>query len=110
MRKRGGASLVVGEHPTQPFDLRHERVHAAYHGGLVEREVAGEDAGCAMEVVLRAINTGALDLGDEPVPATGRTVEVPAVWWCEVEDGVIAAERDYFDTTALMAQLGLGPH
>ena len=65
---------------------------------------------CAMEVVLRATNTGPLNMGDEqPVPATGRSVELPAVWWFEIaDDGLIAAARDYFDTATLMAQLGLG--
>lgn len=74
------------------------------------RSLLSSQDSCAFEVVLRATNTGPLDIGDQqPVAATGRTVELPAVWWCEIDDdGLIAAERDYFDTGTLLAQLGLG--
>ena len=63
-----------------------------------------------VEVVLRATNTGELDLGQGGVvAATGRRIEVPAAWLFEFgPDGRVAAERDYFDTAALIAQLGLG--
>ena len=69
----------------------------------------GDDRGVAAEVLLSATNDGDFDLGNGQImPATGRSVELPAVWVFELNaDGLIAAERDYFDTVAFMSQLGL---
>lgn len=63
----------------------------------------------AVEVVLRALNDGPLDLGDgEPLPPTRRRIEVPMAWFFELDDaGRIARERDYFDTAAILRQLGV---
>lgn len=62
-----------------------------------------------VEVVLGATNTGSIDLGeDEATPATGLRIEVPAVWIFEFDSaGHVRAERDYFDTAAMLAQLRL---
>ena len=75
------------------------------------RSFVSEGSRVAVEVVLRATNTGSIDLGDgEPIQPTGRRIEVPAAWIFEFgPDGLVSAERDYFDTAALMSQLGLGP-
>lgn len=64
----------------------------------------------ALEVVVRAKHTGALDLGEgEPLAPTGNRIELPAVWCVDVGgDGRIVEERDYFDPSVLMGQLGLG--
>jgi steroid delta-isomerase-like uncharacterized protein len=64
----------------------------------------------AVEVVMRAVNDGPLDLGaGESLPATGRRIEVPMAWFFELDDeGRIGTERDYFDTAAILRQLGLG--
>lgn len=64
----------------------------------------------AAEVVLRAVNDGPLDVGgSEPLPPTGRPIELASVWWFELdEEGLVTEERDYFDSAALMSQLGLG--
>lgn len=72
------------------------------------RAVAVEETRCAAEVVLRAVNSGPLDIGSgEPLPPTGRAIELAATWWLDVgENGLIVSERDYFDTAAFMAQLG----
>lgn len=61
------------------------------------------------EVTMAATNDGPLDLGmGEPLPATGRRIDVPMVWVLEVgDDGLIVEERDYFDTAVIMRQLGL---
>jgi hypothetical protein len=60
----------------------------------------GNSRGAVVEVVLRATNTGPLELGPgETMPATQRRIELPAAWIFEFgEDGLIVAERDYFDT------------
>ncbi len=68
-----------------------------------------DERSAAIAVVLRATNTGALELGPgESMPATGRRMELPAAWFFEFDaDGRVVVERDYFDTAAFMAQLGL---
>ena len=113
------AEDAIAHHPLAPDPIRgRDQIRASeqalfdsFSDVRVELRslLSGQDS-CALEVVLRATNTGALDIGDQqPVPATGQTVELPAVWWCEIgDDGLIASERAYFDTAALMAQLGLG--
>ena len=61
------------------------------------------------EVVLNATNDGPLDVGAGEVPPTGRRIEVPMVWSLDLDgDGLVAEERDYFDTARIMQQLGLG--
>lgn len=70
--------------------------------------LVGENT-CAAEVILRATHTGPVDVGgDQPVAATGRRIEDESVWVFDLgDDGMIVEERDYFDTTALLGQLGL---
>lgn len=74
----------------------------------VMRVVAERDD-VALEVVVRATNSGPLDVGgEEPLPPTGRRIELPAVWFLRLDsDGKIAEERDYFDTGSFFRQLGL---
>ncbi len=43
----------------------------------------------------------------EGIPATGRRMEVVACSVAEMDDGQIHRERDYYDTLALMEQLGV---
>lgn len=77
--------------------------------GVEVRSVLASEERCAAELVLRATNTGPLELGEgEPLPATGRVIELSASWWYDLApDGLIAEARDYFDTAVLMDQLGL---
>ena len=67
----------------------------------------GEDV--VLEVVLRATNTGPIDLGnDQSVPPTGRRIEIPAAWFLSIDpQGQIKEERDYLDTASFFRQLGL---
>jgi steroid delta-isomerase-like uncharacterized protein len=71
--------------------------------------VIGKANEVAIEVVVCATNTGALDVGgEEALPATGRRIELPSVWLLRLDsDGKIAEERDYLDTASLFRQLGL---
>jgi steroid delta-isomerase-like uncharacterized protein len=64
----------------------------------------------AVEVVMRAVNDGPLDLGSgEPLPATGRRIELPTAWFLQLnEEGKIVSEHDYFDTALILRQLGVG--
>ncbi len=76
---------------------------------ISRRTVARSGSTIIVELVLSATNTGPLDVGGPDVlPATGRRVDIPATWVIELgSDGLIAEERDYFDTAALFRQLGL---
>lgn len=73
------------------------------------RSVLAGESSCAAEIVLRATNTGPIDLGgDQPLPPTNKSIEVESVWVFDLgDDGLIVEERDYLDTAALMRQLGL---
>ena len=56
------------------------------------RSVRGGDDGFALRVVLSAQHAG------------GRRIELPAVWWYDLDaDGLIVEARDYFDTALLTA-------
>jgi hypothetical protein len=60
----------------------------------------------AVELVIDATHTGALDLGGGDVLApTRRRVTVPTVWVLVVEEGLIVEERDYLDPASLLGQL-----
>jgi steroid delta-isomerase-like uncharacterized protein len=73
------------------------------------RSILADENRAALELVLRATNTGDIDLGEGQVlPATRRRIEDPMTWWIELgPDGLIVAERDYLDTAGLMSQLGV---
>jgi steroid delta-isomerase-like uncharacterized protein len=71
--------------------------------------VMAEADDVVIEVVLRATNSGPLDLGaDERLPPTGRRIELPAAWFLTLgSGGRIVEERDYLDTAHFFRQLGL---
>jgi steroid delta-isomerase-like uncharacterized protein len=75
------------------------------------RSLLADERTAAIELVLRATNSGDIDLGEEgPLPATGRRIEDPMTWWLVLgPDDLIVAERDYLDTAGLMSQLGVTP-
>jgi len=112
------ADAAVAYHPLSPNPLHGRQAIRANEQALFDafseidvdiRTVLSGDGSCAAELVLRATNTGPLEAaGGDSVPATGRRIQLPSVWVLELgPDGLIVAERDYFDTAALMAQLGL---
>jgi steroid delta-isomerase-like uncharacterized protein len=71
--------------------------------------IVSDGSTIAVEVVMRAVNDGPLDLGNgETIPATGRRVEIPTAWFLELnEQRKIVSERDYFNTVAVLRQLGV---
>jgi predicted ester cyclase len=88
------AAVAVAEYYTTAFpDLSFE-VRAGH---------APSDDVAILELIARGTHTG--PLGD--VPPTGRSGEVVACNVGEVRDGRIIREREYFDTFAIMSQLGL---
>jgi steroid delta-isomerase-like uncharacterized protein len=56
-----------------------------------------------IELTARGTHDGQL----EDLPPTGRTVEILACNVVEVADGRILREREYYDTLAIMGQLGV---
>ena len=75
---------------------------------ITVRNELTSDSTVMVEVVLSATNDGPMDLGTGDVPPTGRRVDVPMVWALDLnEQGLIIEERDYFDTSLIMAQLQL---
>jgi steroid delta-isomerase-like uncharacterized protein len=117
------AQDAIVHHPLYPEPARgREAIRASQEpvfSGIRDVEVevrsifTGENA-CAAEVTIRARHTGTLDVEGKALPATGRTIEVGEVWVFDLDaDGLIVEERDYFDTGALLGQLGasagLGP-
>lgn len=112
------AEDAVAYHPLFPEGLRgrdairqsEQELLDAFSGVSVEiRCVLANERRCMAEVVIRATNTGELDLGGgERVPATRRRIELPSVWCLELgHDGKVVEERTYLDTATLMSQLGL---
>ena len=112
------ADDAVMYHPLSPEPIRRKAAIIASEQALFEafsdinvevRRVVAEVDDVAMEVVLRATNTGPLDVGaDEPRPPTGRRIELQAVWFMRLDgDGRIVEERDYLDTASFFQQLGL---
>ena len=71
--------------------------------------VIADEPRIAVEVVVRALNDGRLELGDgEPLPPTGRRIEIPTAWFLELdEQDRIVKEHDYFDTAVMLRQLGI---
>jgi steroid delta-isomerase-like uncharacterized protein len=110
------AEAGVIEHPFAPGPMQGRAAIQEAEQGLFDafsdidievRTMLGSARHAAVELVLRATHTGAVDLGDgSGLAPTGRRVALPAVWLFEIgEDGAIVAERDYFDTASFMAQL-----
>jgi steroid delta-isomerase-like uncharacterized protein len=61
------------------------------------------------EVTYIGTHTGPMASPQGEVPATGRTLRLPACLVFEVNAGRITAQRAYFDQMTLAAQLGLIP-
>ena len=74
------------------------------------RQVIDEGSMAVAEYIWAATNTGPLNLPDgSTLPATGKRIEVPCVTVVEVKDGLVAAERSYWDMMEAFQQMGLLP-
>jgi|AntDryMetagUQ889_1029465.scaffolds.fasta_scaffold17038_2 predicted ester cyclase len=73
------------------------------------RTLLANESTVVAEGVLSATNTGVLEFEPgQQLPPTGRPIEIPSVWVIELDaNGLIAVERDYFDTAILFRQLKL---
>jgi len=64
----------------------------------------------ADEFVVAGTHTGPLPLPDgTEIPPTGRRVEIRGMEFVEVRDGKIVVDNLYYDSMAMLAQLGLVP-
>jgi hypothetical protein len=71
----------------------------------------------ATEIRITGTNTGPTVLGDfgkallgddvEEVPATGRPIDLPAVFMHEIRDGWVVAERQYWGLLEFLVQTGI---
>ena len=112
------AEDAVLHHPLSPEPIRGKAAIGENEQALFDSfsdidievlRVVSEGDDMALELVVRATNTGPLDVGaDEKLPPTGRRIELPSVWFLTLgADGKIVEERDYVDTAGLFRQLGL---
>jgi len=112
------ADDAVLHHPLSPEPLHGQAAIVASEQALFDAfsdvsvdvlRVVTEGEDIAIELVIQATNTGPLDVGaDAKLPATGRRVELPSVWFLRLgADNRIVEERDYLDTLSLFRQLGL---
>lgn len=62
-----------------------------------------------VEFTGRGTHTGPLATSMGEIPATGRSLTLKLCDVLEFENGKVAAQRTYFDTGSMMAQLGLLP-
>jgi hypothetical protein len=88
-------------------DLRLSPVISAAEGGVTISEVriTGTNTG---EIVLSDFGRGATGTTGEKFPATGKSMELTGVFVHETdEDGLIVAERQYWNMLELLAQLGM---
>jgi steroid delta-isomerase-like uncharacterized protein len=74
------------------------------------RQVIDQGSMAVGEYIWAATNTGPLNLPDgSTLPATGKRIELPCVTVVEVKDGLVAAERSYWDMMEAFQQMGLLP-
>ena len=76
---------------------------------LETRAVVSDERYASGEFVGRGTHDGTLPTPNGDVPATGRRIEAPFVWFAEFDHGKITGVRDYYNALTLMAQLGLMP-
>jgi ketosteroid isomerase-like protein len=88
-------------------DMRLEPEFSATEGGATMSEVriTGTNNG---EIVLCDFGRGATGTTGETFPATGRSMDITGVIVQETDDdGLIVAERQYWNMLELLAQLGM---
>lgn len=75
---------------------------------LVVRSVVEQGNVVVLEGATKGTFTGPMTTADGEVPPTGKSFEAPFVSVCELSDsGLVMAWREYYDTAAFAAQLGM---
>lgn len=95
----GPAGIVQLNGPVVPYQSAFSNAHWHVQDMLVEGDI----------VVTRWVGTGTQD-GDLPgIPAHGRQVEVPGIWYQRLGDGKIVESWQVWDTLRMLQQLGVIP-
>ncbi len=95
----GPAGITQPGGPVVPYQSAFSDAHWHVQDMLVEGDT----------VVTRWVGTGTQD-GDLPgIPAAGRKVEVPGIWYQRLADGKIVESWQVWDTLRMLQQLGVIP-
>ena len=95
----GPAGITQPGGPVVPYQSAFSDAHWHVQDMLVEGDT----------VVTRWVGTGTQD-GDLPgIPAAGRTVEVPGIWYQRLANGKIVESWQVWDTLRMLQQLGVIP-
>ena len=68
--------------------------------------VIGDDT-VAVELTFRGTNTGPMQMGEDTIPATGKSVAARGAYFARVRDGRLVELNTYPDAISMMGQLGL---
>jgi steroid delta-isomerase-like uncharacterized protein len=75
---------------------------------LEVRAAVGDDQTVAGEFSGTGTHDGPLPSPDgKEIPGTGRRMEEPFTWFCDVSGGKLTSIRDYYNPMSIMTQLGL---
>jgi steroid delta-isomerase-like uncharacterized protein len=97
-------------HGVEAFVAYGQGFHRGFPDGRIhlDRYVESGDVG-VVEGRFTGTNTGALDTPGGAVPATGKSLELKFADVFRIRGGRIAEHRIYYDSMALLGQLGLLP-
>jgi len=76
---------------------------------LETRSSISQGVHAAAEFFGRGTHDGPLPTPSGEIPATGKHIDTPFVWYADIADGKITALRDYYNAMTIMTQLGLMP-
>jgi steroid delta-isomerase-like uncharacterized protein len=101
----GSGQTFTGPDGARQYNMMWEE---AFPDGMItiDRVIAQDDC-VVVEFTGRGTHTGTLATAAGNIPATGRSVTLQLVDVLEFADGKVKAQRSYFDSGSLMAQLGI---
>jgi steroid delta-isomerase-like uncharacterized protein len=74
--------------------------------GTFIREFASNDT-AILELVWKGVHTGPLQTPTGAIPASNKSIEVPACEVFRVESGTVRSATHYFDMLTLLSQIGV---
>lgn len=66
-----------------------------------------EEDSVAVELNFSGTNTGPMQMGEDTIPATGKSVSARGAYFARVRDGRLVELNTYPDAVSMMSQLGL---
>jgi steroid delta-isomerase-like uncharacterized protein len=70
------------------------------------REIASGDT-AILELVWKGVHSGPLQTPTGEIPATNKSIEMPACQVSQVEDGKLKSISHYFDMLTMLTQIGI---